>query len=149
MPTLKSICEFLFCFDFFTGLSGIFRESQDYQGLKSCTGALLLAKSGHSIDKAPVVQHRQVCLLFLCGHLGSLTSDFPCMVQGPSPTPVQSRENVALCLAPSLSSISFCSDRATVSEMAFFWGVGQGRKEVRTRGGINNISLPQDFLLWC
>ena len=49
-------------------------------------GALLLAKGGHDIDKAPVVLHTSLgpaSLLFLLfGHLGSLTSDFPSTGQG-------------------------------------------------------------------
>ena len=42
--------------------------------------ALLLAKGGHNIDKAPVVLHTPLGparLLLLLGHLGSLTSHFP------------------------------------------------------------------------
>ena len=47
--------------------------------------ALLLAKGGHNIDKAPVVLHTPLGparLLLLLGHLGSLTSHFPSTGQG-------------------------------------------------------------------
>lgn len=64
---------------FFSGQSGFVRVPESQQDLGISTGALLLAKGGHNVDKATVVLHWPLGLACLLpfDHLGSLTLVFP------------------------------------------------------------------------
>lgn len=101
--------------------------------------AILLAKGGHNSDEVLVVLHLRLARPVF-SFLATSDLSLPQRRTGNHSPTSQSGENIAVSLAPTLSSTSFYSDHPTSSEMAFLGR--EGNREATSREACTTPSSP-------